>query len=292
MINRLVREIERDRAHGAGWLSRRALAVIKTAALESRAENAEGLLAELAELGGRICDAKPSMAPMANQISRCLHESMLLAKKSASVAQLRVLISAAASELERDAEKSALLAAQEGARLISDGDTIITASYSSTVCQALTLARDAGREFRVLAADSSSDTESYGELMRLDMARRGIRINIFPDSEMERAAKKANKAISGADAVTCDGSVINGYPSLALAQAAKNHGIPFYCIGETAKLEARPEVRLEAGFDYIPANLVSGIITEEGATSRRAIASRCRALGKYSRNLAGPAARG
>jgi len=291
MLNRLVREIVRDRSHGAGWLSRRALAVMKTAALESRAVSADELLAELAELGGRLLRARPSMAPVANQVAICYGKALSLARGGRRVDELRAMVAAAAGELERAAERASLLAAREGARLIEDGDTVATGSYSSTVCRVLTLARDNGRQFRILAAESLSDGESFGQMLRYELARHGMQVTVFGDTRLERQVKKADRVIIGADMVLNDGSIVNGYPSLRLARAAKTAGIPCYCVCETTKFWAGSEVRLEPGFDFVPAELVTAVVTERGQCRRDAIARLCRSMGKHVRALEASARR-
>ncbi|MCX8125693.1 MAG: hypothetical protein N3E40_00920, partial [Dehalococcoidia bacterium] len=181
MYNRLIREIVRDRAHGAGWLSRRALAIMKTGALESRAESNEEFLAELASIGDRLLNSRPSMASLANEVALCYSKACSLAGSSHSVAELRELVSNMAGELEKAAERASLLAAREGARLIRDGDTVVTGSYSSVVCQLLIQARDSGKRFRVLVAESLSGGESFGERLRCELAQRGIMVTLFPD---------------------------------------------------------------------------------------------------------------
>lgn len=285
MYNRLIREIVQDRAHGAGWLSRRALAIMKTAALESRAASADELLAELAGLGGRLLGSRPSMAPVANQVALCYSKACSLARGSRPIVDLRVLVSAAAGELERASERASLLAAREGARLIEDGDTVATGSYSSTVCQVLTLARDNGKQFRIMAAESLSDGEPFGEMLRFELARRGIRAAVFADIRLEQCVKKANKVIIGADMVLRDGSIVNGYPSLRLARAAKAAGISLYCVCEMTKFCGRSEIQLEPGFDFVPAELITAVVTERGECGRDVIKRHCQMLGKHVRAL-------
>ncbi|MEW6142380.1 MAG: hypothetical protein AB1597_04385 [Chloroflexota bacterium] len=291
MYNRLIREIVQDRAHGAGWLSRRALAILKTAALESRAASADELLAELAGLGGRLLGSRPSMSPLANQVALCYGKALSLARGGRSVAELRTAVSAVAGELERAAERASLLTAREGARLIEDGDTVATGSYSSIVCQVLTLARDSGKRFRILVAESQSGGEPFGEMLRFELSRRGMRATVFADIRLERQVKKADKVIVGADMVLHDGSIVNGYPSLRLARAASAAGIPFYCVCETAKFCGRSEIQIEPGFDYVPAELVTAVVTERGECGRDAIVRYCRTMSKHVRMLEASARR-
>jgi translation initiation factor 2B subunit (eIF-2B alpha/beta/delta family) len=72
----------------------------------------------------------------------------------------------------------------------------------------------------------------------------------------------------GADNFLCDGSLINGAPTYKLAEKAKECGIPFYSVCETTKANTMSylgeKTHLKEGFELIPSNLITGIITEKG----------------------------
>ena len=85
---------------------------------------------------------------------------------------------------------------------------------------------------------------------------------------MDKYIKDASLALVGADSILPDGTLINGIPTSNLAKAASNNGIPFYCVCETAKFDIQndrsKQNKLEPGFETIPLELITGIITEEG----------------------------
>jgi translation initiation factor 2B subunit (eIF-2B alpha/beta/delta family) len=66
--------------------------------------------------------------------------------------------------------------------------------------------------------------------------------------------------MTGADAVLCNGKVINGVPSALLAQNCLG-SIPFIVVAESIKYV--DEVRIEDGYDTIEQNLISEIITDQ-----------------------------
>ncbi|HIE16709.1 MAG TPA: hypothetical protein EYP71_00750, partial [Dehalococcoidia bacterium] len=91
---------------------------------------------------------------------------------------------------------------------------------------------------------------------------------IIPDSSIGLRLAQANKALVGADSITVDGYLINGKPTLFLAETARESKIPLYVICETAKFDIRSygatSTEVEPGFDKTPVELVTGIITEKG----------------------------
>jgi translation initiation factor 2B subunit (eIF-2B alpha/beta/delta family) len=62
--------------------------------------------------------------------------------------------------------------------------------------------------------------------------------------------------------------MINGTPSLELAQMARRRGRPFYAVCEISKIDARGLTaglrEADPGLDMLPLELLSGLVTERG----------------------------
>jgi translation initiation factor eIF-2B subunit delta len=171
-------------------------------------------------------------------------------------------------ELVKSATKAVSKAVEYACGIIGDLDMVITCSYSSTVCQVLEMARQRETRFRVVAAESKVNDKAYGEITAKQLMKYEIPVEIVPDAKINLRISKADKALVGADSITADGYLVNGKPTLQLAQAAKNKRIPFYVVCESAKFTIRGYItkstELEPGFDKTPLNLVTGIVTEKG----------------------------
>ena len=63
----------------------------------------------------------------------------------------------------------------------------------------------------------------------------------------------------GADTLLPDGGIINGWPTLGLAQAAR-HMIPLYAVCEAYKMSANPVI--QAGYELVPASLITKVVTD------------------------------
>jgi translation initiation factor eIF-2B subunit delta len=95
-----------------------------------------------------------------------------------------------------------------------------------------------------------------------------VNAEVFPDDQIGRYVQRANRVLVGADSLLYDGSVLNGSPTYELAAEAKKCGAPFYSVCETTKANALSgrgrNVEVKEGFDRVPPQLITGIITENG----------------------------
>lgn len=262
MIEELVRRLREDKVSGAGKLSEDALRILKEASFLVEASGREEFLLRMEEIAQEISSARPSMTPLANlsllflKLLREEGEGDLeaLRRKAAETAEKLILLSASARER----------ASSNAARLLERRERIITCSLSSAVISALKKAKEEGKEIEVLAALSPGPSGNYGELLAQALRGEGIEVSVFPDEELEIQARRATRALVGADTVLPDGSFINGSPTLSLAVAARKNNIPLFSVCETFKIRRDPAILLEPGFDLVPSDLVCAYITEKG----------------------------
>lgn len=272
-----IDELRNDRIHGAGWLSRQAISILNLVISQSHTANTATLLDEITATAGEVSKARPTMISIANYINQFLKEITLAAESVKNVETLRMLAENVGKELIKLSEDAANLASTYGGRIISNLDTVITCSYSSTVCMALELAKQDKTKFRVLVAESKSNEEAFGRFTARQLKEHRIPVEVIADEAISQRISGADKGIVGADSILADGSLINGTPTLALAQAAKKADIPFFAICETAKFDVHGYINKatapEAGFDVVPPDLITGIIMENGIMQTNLIAA-------------------
>jgi ribose 1,5-bisphosphate isomerase len=263
-----INKLKNDRVHGAGLLARQAVSILNLAINESQAQTVAEFVEEIQTVAAELVKARPSITPIANYINQFLQQITLSAQSEKNLAPLKSSARAKGNELIKSSVKAVAKAVEYGCGIITDLDTVITCSYSSTVCKVLELSRQRETRFRVIVAESRFGDKAYGEITAEQLMRHQIPVEIIPDENIQIRISKADKAIVGADSITADGYLINGIPTFTLAQAAKKKKIPFYTICETAKFDTQgytakaPEP--EPGFDKTPLNLVTGIVTEKG----------------------------
>ena len=263
-----INKLKNDYVHGASWLSLHAINTLILAVSESQTETVADFVQEIKEVAQEVASARPGITSIANYANQFLHQIITRSQNENNPEALKSFAESKGKELVKSATKAVSKAVEYACGIISDLDTVITCSYSSTVCQVLELAKQRETRFRVIAAESKFNDKAYGEITAEQLMKYQIPVEIIGDGQINLRISKADKALVGADSITADGYLINGKPTLLLAQAAKNKKIPFYVVCESAKFTIRGYVtksmELEPAFDRTPLNLVTGIITEKG----------------------------
>ncbi len=273
-----IEAIRVDRVHGASWLSREALAVLKLAAETSQATSSDDFWAEIRDVAQKLMAARPAMASITNAVSRFVSDFWAKSKEDKDLDSLTSFARSRCDELIAESEQAALKVAQIAAQMIADGERLMTCSYSSTICQALRVAKAEGKHFEVLVAESKFGGRAYGELTAAELQRYGIPVELIPDGDIKQNMPRVSKVLVGADSILADGTLINGIPTYELAWAAKESDIPVYSVCETAKFNAQSQIELEPGFDRIPPDLVTGIITERGLIKPEEVSKHIRGM--------------
>jgi translation initiation factor 2B subunit (eIF-2B alpha/beta/delta family) len=270
-VTQLLEEIHEDRMHSASWLSLRAIGALRLAAGKSQARTAADFLNEMRTVSKELAEAKPPMAPIANVVAMWFYEIDQESKTGKNLDSLRASAILRGERIIK-ARKGALnRVAEHGSQVVEDGDVLISCSDSATVVQSLKAARLAGKAFNVYVAESrTSDGKAYGDAMADKMRSESIQVKVIPDDPetIGDCASKSTKAMVGADSILDNGALINGSPTLIIAEAAKARRIPFYAVCETTKFSALRiagrHLWLEDDFEVVPANLITRIMTEEG----------------------------
>ncbi|MHB8086470.1 MAG: eIF2B alpha/beta/delta subunit family protein [Dehalococcoidia bacterium] len=267
-IRKAVNTIGRDRENGAGWLTSQSLEALKAACLESDARTATKFLSQVGEVVDALIQLRPGMVSIANYALKFRDDLSASQSRVKTIESLKKQGVAIARRLIRYREKSTISAARHATNLVGRRTIILTCSYSSSVCDALELAKRKGLDFKVLAAESLHGKVSYGRITAGRLEKAGIVCRIVPDSQVHWHVARADTVLIGADSVSLQGWLINGFPTLEVAEIAGRRGMPVYAICEKAKFDVRGFItgmrRPEPGFDMVPLELVTSFITESG----------------------------
>jgi translation initiation factor 2B subunit (eIF-2B alpha/beta/delta family) len=225
------------------------------------------------------------MAPVQNLVAQIVYEVNAL--EETDLVSVRNFALSRIDEICKQSEGAVNQSAGWTATLIGDSGCLATCSYSSTVCETFRIERQQGKRFKVFVAESRSDDDKflYGKVLAAFLKSIDVPAEVFPDKDVQRYVPKAECVLVGADSVLFDGSVINGKPTYELAVKAKECGIPFYSVCETSKANTLSylgkNVELKKGFDLVPSNLITGIVTEKGILGANAIVEIMRESSKF-----------
>lgn len=258
---------KQDRIHGASQLLLQALNIIREASDISSAAEKEELAREMISLADELAVCRPGMANITNGMAlfkSSLNEAL---EFSQNVACLKQRINEVAASLVDCLENCARMLAENGARLLCDGMTVMTCSCSSSVLRVFFTARHRGINFKVVAARSEYQGRSYGSLLMDILHSGGIEGEVISDHSLAEYASTADLILIGADAFSPGEFIINGYPSLELVKASMQASppVPVWSLVESIKtVQDHNSLCVEPGFQKIPLAYFAGVISERG----------------------------
>ncbi len=278
-VGDLIEQIRADNTSGAAELERRGIQALRLAA--DAAADAEDPVGALWELGRKLLEARPSMAPFV----AIVNEALSAAEAGASSARKRL-----------DALERGLQAAQDeierlAVDLLPPSATVVTVSRSSTVEGCLRAAARAGKSLRIVCPESRPTCE--GVALARNLAEAGAQVAVCADAAACGLVGEADLVLVGADAVRRDGFV-NKIGTYGLALAAAHDDVPFYVACGTDKwlapacehwyriLDRDPAELVEQAppgvsvmnryFESTPLELATGFITEHAVLAPRDVA--------------------
>ena len=266
-------------------------------AYRSKTKNREKLLEELRESYMVLRASRPT----AVNLFWALDRVMRIAESSKDAEEVRRrVVEEALKIMEEDIEANKRIG-EYGARLIEDGDRILTHCNAGALATAgygtalgvIRTAHAQGKRIRVYACETRPRLQG-ARLTVWELMQDGIPVKLITDNMaaflMQRG--EVSKVIVGADRIIAEtGHVINKIGTLSHAIAAKYYGIPFLVAAPTSTIDFESrveEVIIEErdprevlyidgrriapegvevwnpAFDITPPDLVSYIITEKG----------------------------
>ena len=271
---------------GAGRIAR--------AAALALAEHAESLettdITAFFDEMNRAADLIAGTRPTAVSLPNAVNIVMASISHVTSVQEAKIAISLKAREFVQSSNHAVERIGKIGARHIRNGDTVLTHCNSEAALACLIEARRSGKEFTVFATEVRPRNQGLLTIRVLNEA--GIKTNFIVDSAVRSFINDVDLVITGADAVTVNGAVVNkiGTSQIALAahEARTNFVVaaetykfaPRTILGELIEIEERPADEVlpddiandlpfvtvrNPVFDVTPAEYVDLIITESGA---------------------------
>jgi translation initiation factor 2B subunit (eIF-2B alpha/beta/delta family) len=222
-----------DRDSGGGEVARAFLTELERWAAMDRSGSAPGLRAALLEWLRDAQRAQPTLALIHQLAARALAVVDAAVARGEAPADVRGALAQSCA-----AERDDLLAARKAltrlasALVTERGGWIATLSASGAVRESILEAHRAGREPRVLVAESRPRRE--GRALATALAAAGVPVWLVVDAALPLLISQARMVWLGADAITEQG-VINKVGSFAAALAAREHSVPVYALAERRK---------------------------------------------------------
>jgi ribose 1,5-bisphosphate isomerase len=207
-----------------------------------------------------------------------------------SVEEAKAAIKAASDSFITSSKHAVEWIGEIGARHISDGDVVLTHCNSEAALACILTAHREGKRIEVFATEVRPRNQGLLTIRALNDA--GIPTNFIVDSAVRSYMNDVDLVITGADAITVNGAVVNKIGTAQIALTAHEARTPMVVAAETYKFAPRtilgerlaieeretaevldpaiaaglPHVRVRnPAFDVTPGRYVDLIVTEIGA---------------------------
>jgi methylthioribose-1-phosphate isomerase len=206
---------------------------IALAAIESKARDKVQLLNDLDKAAGVLRATRPTAVNLFWGVDRALK----VARRASTAGEAREAVVAEVKRMEDEDVATNKKLGKVGARLIDDGDTILThcnAGALATVGYGTALgvvraAREAGKLVKVIVPETRPALQG-ARLTAFELVRDGFDCRLISDTAVGymMSAGRVDKVVVGADRITRDGWVFNKIGTYQIAVLAKRHRVPFY----------------------------------------------------------------
>lgn len=150
-----------------------------------------------------------------------------------TLAQATEAVIRQADEFISHSKNAAVQIGQIGQRRIRDGDTIMTICNSSVAISIMMAAHNAGKDISVIACETRPRLQ--GHITAAQLSAADIPVSLIVDSAARSFIKEVDIVITGADAVTINGAVVNKIGTSQLALVAHEARKNFIVAAETYK---------------------------------------------------------
>ncbi len=284
-VLQIAEDIKTMRIRGAGKIARSAAKALMIAAEKYRGSRDE-FKKYMEKVANIILNTRPTAVSLPNAV---MYVMTRLRRSEGDLEELKQTVIASAKEFIDKSLEAVKKIAEYGARMINDGDIIMTHCHSTAAVSIIIEAHKQGKNVKVYSDETRPKFQ--GRITSSQLAEAGIDVTLVPDSAMRLIVKRVDKVIVGADAIASNGALVNKIGTSQLALAAHEAGVmflvaaetykfsPMTFIGELVKIELRdptevvsnewlkenPGVKvLNPSFDVTPPEYIDAIITELG----------------------------
>lgn len=245
-IEQRIQALEHDSIRGASDITKEAILLLAQAAIIC-AEKSDWPN-NLVQIKQRLQNAKPAMACVINGV-----EQVYQILRPLPCYEIFSSASILATNQIRQFQQAAQKALIRCTELIPNDSQVLTCSSSSSVLSA------AHKVHRVVIFEpNTQNSNSWGQQMARILGENDIASEVVSQLD-DNLLSIIDCAVIGCDAITPK-FVVNGTPSLEMAQRIHKK-LPLYVLGQ--RLKKIDDISFYDGFDQIPLELITEVITEE-----------------------------
>ncbi len=242
---RVVAEaIRKLRIRGAPAIGIAAAMGIALGAQEIKARSFDEFMSRLEPIFDAMLATRPTAVNIGWAVDRL--RRYLNSRRDYRVPGLRKMLVEESKRMLREDIEVNMAIGKFGARLIKDGDTILTHCNAGalatggygTATAPMLVARDQGKRIQVFA-DETRPVLQGARLTAWELTQEGIPVTLITDNSAGALMKNGeiDLVIVGTDRTVRNGDVANKIGTYTVAVLAKEHGIPFYVAAPLSSID-------------------------------------------------------
>ncbi|RLE55865.1 MAG: S-methyl-5-thioribose-1-phosphate isomerase [Thermoprotei archaeon] len=267
----------------------------------NKCSKVDDLVAEVKKVCDRLRSTRPTAVNLFWALDRMLARLQNSISETSDLREVVTDLEEEAKAIHEEEFRAELEMSKFGAKLLHDGDTVLTHCNAGglatgtglgTALGVIKLAYRQGKDIKVIATETRPVLQG-ARLTVYELVKEGIPTTLITDNMVGYVMYRGlvDCVIVGADRVLRDGHVINKIGTYTIAVLAHEHGVPFYVAAPRSSFDLKSKVNdvvieerseyevkyvmgmkvtldevgvMNPAFDITPPKYVSAIITEYG----------------------------
>jgi ribose 1,5-bisphosphate isomerase len=218
VITEVLDRIRSKEFRGPTRVTQAALKALSEASQLSRSSSPKEFVEEQAAFGELLIKTRPTAILLANGVRQVIDAVRKGAEQQPGVPVLQQIVLNTVDSFLAEIERSVDKIGEIGARRLRSGDTVLCYGHSTSVLSIVQKAQEQGKNPKVIVS------EARPELEGLSMAKELLEIKVpttmIIDSAVSYFMKDVDRVLTGADAVSANGAVINKIGTSTVAAIA------------------------------------------------------------------------
>jgi ribose 1,5-bisphosphate isomerase len=203
---------------GPTRVTQAALKALSEASQASGSRSPKEFLEEQTAYGDLLIKTRPTAVLLANGVRLVIEAIRKGADQGLDVRELQGIVSKTVDSFLAQIRESVDQIGEIGSRRIRSGDTVLCYGYSTSVLSAVAKAQEQGKNVKVVVCEARPELE--GRLMAKEFLRLNVPTTMIIDSAVSHFMKDVDRVLTGADAVSANGAVINKIGTSTIAAIA------------------------------------------------------------------------
>jgi len=218
IIMHVLDRIRSKEFRGPTRVTQAALKALSEASQASGSRSPKEFLEEQAVYGDLLIKTRPTAVLLANGVRLVIDAIRKGADQGLGVRELQGTVSKTVDSFLAQIRESVDQIGEIGSRRIRGGDTVLCYGYSTSVLSIVGKAQEQGKNVKVVVCEARPELE--GRLMAKEFLKLNVPTTMIIDSAVSHFMKDVDRVLTGADAVSANGAVINKIGTSTIAAIA------------------------------------------------------------------------